>query len=146
MWSTEKTLHLIESFHSASCLWDVTLSEYKNRDKKKVELNNIAKKLDLPVADVDKKIHNLKTQFYREHRKVKQEKKSGSSPSKSGWFAYKHLLFLLRGVESRGSRNTDCEEDDNNSEVSKFFKSIYFHITLQYFFNTIGRIYLSIFT
>lgn len=105
-----------------------------------MELNNIAKKLDLPVADVDKKIHNLKTQFYREHRKVKQEKK------KSGWFAYKHLLFLLRGVESRGSRNTDCEEDDNNSEVSTFFKSIYFHITLQYFFNTIGRIYLSIFT
>lgn len=29
----------------------------------------------------------------------------------ASWFAYENLLFLLQGSESRGSRNTDFDEE-----------------------------------
>lgn len=118
MWSSEKTLLLIEDFHSSRCLWDVTSEDYKNRNKKRLTLEDIGKKYETSASDVEKKIHNLKTQFYREHRKTKELKKSGSSPFKSGWFAYQHLLFLLQGIEPRGSLNTDSDYQNENSGVS----------------------------
>lgn len=118
MWPTEKVLRFIEDFHAASCLWEVTNPEYKNRIKKKIVIEELAKKYEVSVSDVEKKIHNLKTAFHREHKKINQAKKSGASPVKNAWFAYDHLLFLLQGSESRGSRSTDCDEERNNESGS----------------------------
>lgn len=117
MWSTENTLLLIEDFHTSYCLWGFTSADYKNRTKKRMTVEGITKKYGTSTSDVEKKIHNLKTQFYREHRKIKEIQKSGSSPFKSGWFAYDHLLSLLRGIEPRGSRNTDSEDLNESSET-----------------------------
>ena len=122
MWPNDKVLSFIEDYHAFSCLWDVTSAEYKNRDKKKLALQSLATKHEATVADIEKKIHNLKTSFNRERKKIKQC--SGASPKKSTWFAYEYLLFLLPFNESRGSRSTDLEEaiptsGNNEFEVSE---------------------------
>ena len=121
MWSNEKVLALVEDYHASSCLWDVTSSDYKNRVKRKAALEALAAKHDVTVAEVEKKLHNLKTSVNRE-RKRNNNMKSGSFPKKSNWFAFDYWLFLLPANESKGSRNTDLDDTDTesgNNEISK---------------------------
>lgn len=130
MWSNEKVLKLIEDYHASYCLWDVTSPDYKNRVKRKVALESLAAKHNVTVAEIEKKIHNLKTSFNRERKK--NTPTSGTSPKKSTWFAYEYLQFLLPANESKGSRNTDLDDTqsgNNVDEVSKNY-SIKFFIKL----------------
>ena len=122
MWSNDKVLKFIEDYQASSCLWDVTSPNHKNRVKRKSAIDSLAAKYEVTVADIEKKIHNLKTSFNRERKKNNQA--SGSSPKKSSWFAYDYLLFLLPANESKGSRNTDfdatiTENENNEDEVSE---------------------------
>ena len=48
-------MRFIEDFHAASCLWEVTNPEYKNRIKKKIVIEELAKKYEVSVSDVEKK-------------------------------------------------------------------------------------------
>ena len=97
MWSNEKVLKLIEDYHASSCLWDVTSSDYKNRVKKKLALESLAAKHDVTVADIEKKIHNLKTSFNRERKK--NNLSSGTSP-----------VPLQQQSESRDEISNDIQE------------------------------------
>ena len=56
MWSTDKTLELIELFHSSPVLWDVTSVDYKNKMKKVDAVTEIAAKFSVSVSDTEKKI------------------------------------------------------------------------------------------
>ena len=110
MWSTEKTLELIELFHSSPALWDVTCVDYKKKMKKIDALTEMADKLSVSVSEIEKKIKAIKVQFRREYLKLASLKRSGISPNKCSWFGYKPLMFLLQGQESRASRSTDSTE------------------------------------
>ena len=123
MWSTEKTLQLIELLHSSPVLWDVTSEDYKNRMKKMDALREIATTFSVSEIDTEKKIKSLKVQFRREHLKLTSLKRSGTSPKKCAWFGYEPLLFLLQGQESRGSRSTDTPE----REVSLCYYYYYYY-------------------
>lgn len=72
MWSNEKIFKLIEDYHASYCLWDATSPDYKNWVKRKVTLESLAAKLNVTVAEIEKKIHNLKTPFNRERKKILQ--------------------------------------------------------------------------
>ena len=61
-------------------------------------------------------------QFHRDHKKLVDSKRSGSSLKKAMWFGYEKLLFLLQGHKSRNSRSTD------NTEVSFKYCIIQFHV------------------
>ena len=127
MFSVETTLKLIEDFQARSCLWDVASLIIKIEIKGEMPCANLQSDTGYQIRRW-KKNHNLKTQFRREHKKLKQSKKSGVSPSKCNWFGYQPLLFLLQGTESRGSRSTDCEDAEAENEVSYqfVFKILYF--------------------
>lgn len=122
MWPNDKVLKFIEDYQACSCLWDVNCPDYKNRVKRKSAIESLAAKYEVSVADIEKKIHNLKTSFSRERKKSNPA--SGSAPRKSSWFAYDYLLFLLPANESKGSRNTDfdasiTENENNEDQVSE---------------------------
>lgn len=119
MWTTEKTLSLIEVFHNTPNLWDVHSTDYRDKARKKMALNKIAEQLGVPAFDVEKKIHNLKTQFYREHKKVKTDG-NGESSGGSTWFAYKPLMFLHHRMDLLRKRNNGTNGPNNDSEVSHF--------------------------
>ncbi|XP_063863939.1 uncharacterized protein LOC135102604 [Scylla paramamosain] len=108
MWSTEKTLGLIELLHSSPVLWDASCVDYKNKLKKADAVREIANTLSVDESEIEKKIKALKVQFRREHLKLTSLKKSGASPKKYAWFGYKPLLFLLQGRGARGSQLTDA--------------------------------------
>lgn len=110
MWSTEKTLQLIELVHSSPALWDANCGDYKNKVKKVDAMRKIADKLSVDVSEVEKKIKTLKVQLRREHLKLTSMKKSGVSPKKCAWFGYEPLLFMLHGQECTGSQSTDSTE------------------------------------
>ena len=119
MWSYEKVLKFIEDYHATSCLWDATSTDYRNRAKRKSVIESLAAKHGVTGADIEKKIHNLKTSFNREWKK--NNLPSGSSTKKSSWFAYDHLLFLRADNESKGSRNIDFAENitENESKIDE---------------------------
>lgn len=117
MWTTQKTLDLIEELHINICLWDVTSLDYRNRDKRAKALSELSQKFEVSVLEIDKKIHTLKSQFRREHKKLDEARKSGASPKKCSWFGYEHLLFLLPAQESRGSRSTDQEKVSDSFKI-----------------------------
>lgn len=117
MWSTENTISLIKMLRETPCLWDKNCRDYKNRGKKKDEMQRLADEYKMSYSDMEKKIHNLKTQFRREHKKLRASQRSGSSLEKCSWFGYQPLRFLLPRNESRGGRCTD----DGASEVSAIF-------------------------
>ncbi|XP_047499741.1 uncharacterized protein LOC125046132 isoform X4 [Penaeus chinensis] len=120
-WSQEKNIEFIEEYRKLSVLWDVRLQEYKNNQAKLDALRGLAEKYNCDVEMLKKKIKNLRTAFRREHKRLTQ-KKSGSSPIKTGkWFAYELLLFLLDvdtprpGYSSQAEPQTEqspCIEDE----------------------------------
>lgn len=62
MWSKEKTSILINDFQNSTCLRYATMADYKNFvPKRKWERR-------------EKKTYNLKTKFYREHRKLNRHR------------------------------------------------------------------------
>lgn len=137
-WNSERTLKLIESFHALPCLWDTQIKEYKNRNKKTDAYTTLAAEFNVTATEIEKKLHALKVQFRREHKKCNEAKKSGSSPKKVGWFGYEPLLFLLKGNESRGSRSTVDSDGDTTDKVSTYFNIlllIILHSILHYIIN-----------
>lgn len=84
-WVNDTVLELIESYKQHRSLWDPTHGQYRSKTDRKEAFNKISKKIGFSVDEIEKKIHGLRTQFQREHKK----------PNKSPWFAYDALLFLL---------------------------------------------------
>ncbi|KAF9422068.1 hypothetical protein HW555_002089 [Spodoptera exigua] len=84
VWSSEQILTLIELYQNSQILWDTS-------------------------HNVEGKIHNIRSQFLRERKKIASSKSTGSASGdvhKSNWFAYDSLLFLVKGATSSGSMNS----------------------------------------
>lgn len=123
-WNNEKTTSFIEDYHNSPELWNNKISDYKDIRIKNDKLKQLASKYNCTVAEVKKKIKNLRSAFHRERKKL-QSKKSGSSPSKKGkWFAYELLSFLV-DVDVPKSTLSTAGSDEEDFEVSFFLISTY---------------------
>jgi hypothetical protein len=121
MWTSKNTSKLIEDLHSLPCLWDVQSAEYKNRNEKVDACDTLATKYGVSAVEAEKKIQALKTQFCREHKKLVDSKRSGSSARKAVWFGYEPLLFLLQGHDPGGSRIRENAQVSFKSCITFFF-------------------------
>ncbi|XP_048481508.1 uncharacterized protein LOC125489531 [Plutella xylostella] len=109
VWCNERVLKLIELYQNYECLWDTAHREYKNKLIKQDAWDSIAKTLDVPVKEVESKVHTLRSQFSRERKKLKSSKKTGTGSDdvlNITWFAYKPLLFLIKGETTTGNKDT----------------------------------------
>lgn len=52
MWSTEKTLRLIEHLQSYICLWNIESVDYKNTDERVMRWISYKKKYELQSAEI----------------------------------------------------------------------------------------------
>ena len=107
-WSSEKTLDFIEEYRKYTVLWHSVDKNYKNREERRSALQVLGEKYSLDSKSILNKIKSLRSYFHREHSKV-LKKKSGSSADeiyRSSWFAYKHMLFILQGDETREGKDT----------------------------------------
>jgi hypothetical protein len=108
-WGNEIVLQLIELYQNHRLLWDTSNRDYKNKVKKNDAWEDIANALKLPRKQVEAKVHNLRSQFLRETKKISSSKTTGSGQDDmkySLWFAYDSMKFLLRGATTSGTIDT----------------------------------------
>lgn len=112
---------LLSLYRKAPELWKVKSKQYYNKHKKALALTNITnalKVLDKGFNEeaLKKKINSLRTNFNREHNKLKSSIQSGSEERYVPrlWY-YDQMLFLKDSVQVADTENIDAE---NSSRVS----------------------------
>lgn len=139
-WSRPTLLHLIELYRQHSCLWNVKLDTYKDRNKRAAALQIISeeiKKIGVSVTanETKKKIDILRGQQRREMRKKRKSQKSGASTddiyTPTLW-CFDLLSFLNDGDDIRESatnlENTPEVNTPSDHEVcTHLFRYRYCH-------------------
>lgn len=72
-WSTEEIKSLILYYESLPELWQISNPDYKNRVKKAAAVESLAEQFNTSALEINRKLHNLRTQFNNELRKLKQK-------------------------------------------------------------------------
>lgn len=69
-WSSEEIFELISLFKAHRELWDVRHKHYRNKIYKQKVLHKIASRINVSSIEIHRKLHNLRTQFYQEFRRM----------------------------------------------------------------------------
>lgn len=110
-WSNHDVLSLISKWELYPELWDVSNESYRNRLKKQNALKNLATIFETAEYEINRKFHNLRTQYHHELRRI-QEKKSADDTYQSSWEYFDAMKFIsCKRSNKRTSTNL----------VSKFF-------------------------
>ncbi|XP_060875195.1 uncharacterized protein LOC132948646 [Metopolophium dirhodum] len=90
-WSNEKCLLLIDLYKESTNLWNTKHKDYRNRYIRQDSFLEITSK-----EEVDRKLKNLICHFWREVKKVKQQRSGDGADDVycSKWFAFKSFEFL----------------------------------------------------
>lgn len=110
-WTREEVIKLIKLYQSEISLWNASCSAHKNRNYKIDALNNIAGTMQLPVTEVEKKIHSLRSQYFREKSKVLNSQTSGAGRGNvyiPKWYCFKYLQFLSDHKNSKALTAQVC--------------------------------------
>lgn len=96
LWTNEETEILISTMEAAPELWDPTQEDYKNRAKRTDTIEQIAAQFQTDTKEISRKLHNLRTQFNNELRKMKIKKnRHGGDEYKSSWKFFDSLRFMM---------------------------------------------------
>lgn len=101
-WSKCKVAKLVELFEQETVLWCITDPNHKNSNNRNDALERIAGCMECSVGEVEKKLHNLRSQYLREKTKIEKSKKSGAGTSDvyvSKWQYFSALGFLSTSTE-----------------------------------------------
>ncbi|KAJ8722847.1 hypothetical protein PYW07_004027 [Mythimna separata] len=113
-WNSENTMKLIETMEK-ECkeLWDTKNPLNKDRNARQARLDFLADMFGTTSEEMSRKIHNLRTQFNNELRKIKRRQ-----VVRSGWEYFDALSYLMRAP----STETDPLEtvDAVNLELAEF--------------------------
>lgn len=90
-WTRDKTLSLINEYKKRRGLWDMTHEDYRKKEMKQKLLLEVSASLGggIPIVEIEKKFHTLRTQYHREINRMKRKE-----PYNSKWFGFKNLQFL----------------------------------------------------
>ncbi|EDV94634.1 rho GTPase-activating protein gacF [Drosophila grimshawi] len=118
-WTREKTLLLIGEYRQRRGLWDMTCDEYRKKDVKQRLLNEVSDVLggNIPIPELEKKFHTLRTQYHREINRMKRKE-----PYNSKWFGFKNLNFLSSPYACRSTKGRLKAElqTPENATVQKY--------------------------
>lgn len=96
-WSKDETVKLIETVQLYPMIWDPRNSDYRNRVKKNSAVQDVSKEFGVTPEEMQRKWHNLRTQYNNEVRKV-TKKKSGAGtadvPLQSTWEYFNAMKFV----------------------------------------------------
>ncbi|KAL6265630.1 hypothetical protein P5V15_002424 [Pogonomyrmex californicus] len=92
-WPYDKVLQLIALFQQRPMLWDIRCDAYKDRQKRQEVTVELATYFNVEKDEIERKLKNLQSHFYREVKKEEQSKSTGGI-YRSKWFAYNALKFL----------------------------------------------------
>ncbi|KAG6451139.1 uncharacterized protein LOC115444195 [Manduca sexta] len=98
--SDEKTLLLIELYHREECLWNTSLEDYKNREKRSEAVARIAKELKIKnfgPRHVVIKFKNLRNSYCQELKKMSN---SLNAANGEDYECYKPRVFWFNKMDS----------------------------------------------
>ncbi|XP_073817597.1 uncharacterized protein [Musca autumnalis] len=106
-WTREKTLALIQEYRKRRGLWDMTHEDYRKKDVKHKLLVEVVESLggNIPILEIEKKFHTLRTQYHREINRMKRKE-----PYNSKWFGFKCLQFLSSPKACRSNKGGRIKE------------------------------------
>lgn len=107
VWSDGEIQTLIALYEENSILWDVRAENYRNRVKKQEVLESLAVKFNTTSNEISRKLHNLRSQFMQELKKIKK-RKSGTGADEvylSPWPYFSALKFI--GPSASNALTTD---------------------------------------
>ncbi|XP_068153407.1 uncharacterized protein [Drosophila tropicalis] len=125
-WTREKTLLLISEYRQRRGLWDMTCDEYRKKDVKQKLLNEVSGVIggNIPIQELEKKFHTLRTQYHREISRMKRKE-----PYNSKWFGFKNLSFLSSPYACRSTKGRlktdqkfvlgEVSADNNSSSMNE---------------------------
>lgn len=94
-WPYDKVLQLIALFQQRPLLWDTQCDAYKDRQKRHEVTLELAARFNVEKDEIERKLKNLQSHFYREVKKEEQSKSAGTTGIyRSKWFAYNAMRFL----------------------------------------------------
>jgi hypothetical protein len=102
LWNDGEVKLLIATYEENPILWDVHSTNYRDRTKKQATLQTIATKFNTDCGEITRKLHNLRSQFMQEVKKIKK-KKSGEGLDEvyiSNWPYYSALKFIQQSVNT----------------------------------------------
>ena len=96
-WSKEETYALIQMYEGFPELWNVKSKMYRDRIKKEKAFKAIADKFKASVSEIQRKLHNLRTQQNQECKKIKKRhsEEGADDVYKSSWEYFDALKFLF---------------------------------------------------
>ena len=112
-WKNDDTCKLIDLLEERVCLWDVFDRNYHNREKREKAYKEIETELEVPVAEIRKKILQLRSQLGREIAKCNKTKSGQSSDElyKPTWIYWQKLQFLRPVMQPGKSRDNLISSD-----------------------------------
>ncbi|XP_065371488.1 homeobox protein cut [Calliphora vicina] len=117
-WTREKTLALIQEYRKRRGLWDMTHEDYRKKDVKQKLLVEVSETLggNIPIMEIEKKFHTLRTQYHREINRMKRKE-----PYNSKWFGFKYLQFLSSPKACRSNKGRiKAEITEEGTVTTKF--------------------------
>lgn len=114
-WTREKTLALIQEYRKRRGLWDMTHEDYRKKEVKHKLLVEVGDSLggSIPIMEIEKKFHTLRTQYHREINRMKRKE-----PYNSKWFGFKCLQFLSSPKACRRSNKGSLKEITEEGTVT----------------------------
>lgn len=96
-WPYDKVLQLIALFQQRPMLWDTRCEDYKDRQKRREATVELAAHFHVERNEIERKLKNLQSHFYREVKKEEQWSvcRGSSAAYRSKWFAYRAMRFLV---------------------------------------------------
>lgn len=116
VWHQQLFLQLIELYKDQRLLWDSEHEDHNNKAARIASLQSIAQILDKPRREVESKIKNLRTQFFKNNRKIQKIIRTEGKFTGKLWFGYKPMKFLLNQTQT--NYRDDDEEEDSIKKVS----------------------------
>lgn len=96
LWDKTDVFTLISEWKLLPELWDVKHVWYRNRNKKQRALQQLATKFDTNTNEISRKLHNLRTQFHSEIRRIKTKNNSDGPDEthQSAWEFFDVVKFI----------------------------------------------------
>ncbi|EFA00959.2 uncharacterized protein LOC103314973 [Tribolium castaneum] len=114
-WTRKEIFSLISQWESRPELWDVKHRDFRNKTKKQKLLADLAARFNTDDIEINRKLHNLRTQFHQELRKI--ARRQSQAPDANGTFQSSWEFFNVMGfIRGDFSYSKSMEMDDSQAE------------------------------
>lgn len=87
-WTRNEVVHLLKKYEKHHELWNAKCEDFKSRFRKRRALYSLAKTFKCTPGEINRKMHNLRTQFNQEYKKFEK------TNQRSKWEYYDYLAFI----------------------------------------------------